>query len=646
MRLGDHVSTRLPHQLTAAVVAFGLVAVAVPIAGVGPAAASAACTLTQGTDFTSRATLQTALDASTCPGTLTVQFTTGLPMTGGGLSWSVAIPLVLQGAGQGATTLDGLGTFGILSSTSGQQVTINDLTMINGSATNGGAVATDAAVTITNSTLSGNTATGTGGADGGGAVYAGDVTITGSTITGNSTGGGIGGGGIASNNAVITNSTISNNSATASSSGGGGVSAYGDVTATNSVLANNNTNGSGGAIIGFEVTLTGSQLTGNTGFYGGAVDSAADGNGHSVTVTGSTLSANTAVQGGGAIMVSPGTNVVVAVSDSTISNNVATGDHGGGIYSSAATFTIVDSTISGNSAGGRGGGLLTGSIVGVTNSTIAGNHAGTYGGGISGNGSWSARLKFATVVANTATTGAANIGRDTASTLTSVGSVIATEGASSCAGVSAADSEFNVTSTGDSSCGLSGASDTTSTWSQLALGALATNGNPTGTKTMLPQVGSSLIDVVPAGVGQDTIGPHATDQRGVTRAGSFWVGAAQGSGLAQTPLRGCVTKPKRIPANSVRRLMKADCVTNIGQHVGVAVSGHIRRGDTRTYALRCKVSPSRLRFTTATGNGTRYCLRGKLVIRTFGKSLKLRITWSAPATTSYAAFTTVKKYKT
>ena len=68
------------------------------------------------------------------------------------------------------------------------------------------------------------------------------------------------------------------------------------------------------------------------------------------------------------------------VVNSTISGNSA-GDSGGGIGSYNGEVQVTNSTISGNSAGKIGGGIAgSGSGVQLTNSTISGNSAGSAGG--------------------------------------------------------------------------------------------------------------------------------------------------------------------------------------------------------------------------------------------------------------------------
>ena len=98
---------------------------------------------------------------------------------------------------------------------------------------------------------------------------------------------------------------------------------------------------------------------------------------------------------GGAIFINAG--AMLTVLNSTITGNTAgTSDNGGsgaGIYNNAGTLTIIDSTISNNTAwfghfsGGGGGGILNANgTLEISNTTIGSNLAGISGGGISGSG--------------------------------------------------------------------------------------------------------------------------------------------------------------------------------------------------------------------------------------------------------------------
>ncbi len=132
------------------------------------------------------------------------------------------------------------------------------------------------------------------------------------------------------------------------------------ITFRNLSLINGNATGSGGAIqIGDEaVVLQNVTLTGNTSSSGGgAIYAAAKA---SLSITGSTISTNTAGGRGGAIHWVGGTTNNFSISASTIANNVSNGNNGGGggIFASAAKLSIDQSTISGNlhSAAAYGGG--------------------------------------------------------------------------------------------------------------------------------------------------------------------------------------------------------------------------------------------------------------------------------------------------
>ena len=107
-----------------------------------------------------------------------------------------------------------------------------------------------------------------------------------------------------------------------------------------------------------------------------------------VTIINTTISGNSAEEGGGINTGGgklPGNLTVI---NSTISGNFASSD-GGGIASFFSGLTIVNSTISGNTVGdpdyGDGGGIAAGSGVvppalTITNSTVSGNSAATCGG--------------------------------------------------------------------------------------------------------------------------------------------------------------------------------------------------------------------------------------------------------------------------
>lgn len=130
--------------------------------------------------------------------------------------------------------------------------------------------------------------------------------------------------------------------------------------------------------VGIEgLTITGGNALDNSFPIGGGIF-----NWETLTVSNSTISGNTASGGGGGISSNGGT---LTVNNSTISGNIASSDGGGGIDIIGADLTVSNSTISGNTATFGGGGIRTsgGGTLTVNNSTISGNTAGD-GGGISG----------------------------------------------------------------------------------------------------------------------------------------------------------------------------------------------------------------------------------------------------------------------
>lgn len=110
---------------------------------------------------------------------------------------------------------------------------------------------------------------------------------------------------------------------------------------------------------------------------------------------------------------------------------------------------------------------------------------------------------------------------------------------------------------------------------------------------------------------------------------------------------GCVTPgtPKSIPRKGTKQLMKPSCTTTGGERIGVTVKGKLR-GDIRTYNLFCKRENKRPTPTQRLANGARYCKSGALKIRTYGTPLALRITWKAPATSTYKQYLKSRSYRT
>ncbi|NJM00625.1 MAG: hypothetical protein HC924_18445, partial [Synechococcaceae cyanobacterium SM2_3_2] len=127
------------------------------------------------------------------------------------------------------------------------------------------------------------------------------------------------------------------------------------------------------------VTIEKLTLTDGRATYanGGAILSASKGllTIDSVKILDSTVTGFSEIGRGGGIR----TDGDVMVSNSTISGNSA-GSNGGGIY--APTVTLSDSTVSSNNAGLNGGGIRATTATTVSDSTLNGNSAGSNGGSI------------------------------------------------------------------------------------------------------------------------------------------------------------------------------------------------------------------------------------------------------------------------
>ncbi len=162
---------------------------------------------------------------------------------------------------------------------------------------------------------------------------------------------------------------------------GGGICNHGTLTVLNSTVSGNWAEFYGGGIsnnIGCTLTVSNSLVADNSSTCGGGIYSEYG----TLRVENSTVSGNMAGIGGG-IFCEVGQ---ASITGSSISNNRATWDRGGGIFTAWGNVTsISDCTISGNSAGGAGGGIYsTDATLTITSSVVSDNSAGTQGGGVVG----------------------------------------------------------------------------------------------------------------------------------------------------------------------------------------------------------------------------------------------------------------------
>jgi hypothetical protein len=207
-----------------------------------------------------------------------------------------------------------------------------------------------------------------------------------------------------------------------------------------------------------------------------------------MTIIESTISGNIASTRGGGIA-----NVrdsLLTIERSTLSGNQATGSEGGAIFNpTRAQTTIIGSTISGNSAATRGGGIRVNSgSMQITSSTITGNSAGNAAGGIQRSGAATTVTVQNTIIAgNTAVTANPDV-----------------------QGVFVSSGHNLIGNVGNAS-GFNGTGDQVGTGANPInplLGALQNNGGPTATH--LPLTGSPAID-------KGVAASLATDQRGSAR---------------------------------------------------------------------------------------------------------------------------------
>jgi len=393
---------------------------------------------------------------------------------------------------------------------------------------------TTGGVTFTNSTFSGNGAGDDAGAllvglsaafslDGctfednraanavGGFLYDGPASpsVTNTKAIGNS-GSGIGGGFLTSmsGSVQVSGSEFSDNVARSTGTGGLYVTASNGATITNTVLHRNVGGGGPGGGLFASVTgpgtLTIADVEASDNF-------AADGGGGLYLTSPTTIATrvrvlrNSSGTGpGGGIFVTAGSFML---SDSTIDGNVSS-NGGGGAFVTAGTVEMTSSTLSNNlcvgtgSAGLGGGAFLAATAPStVTNTTVSGNATGAAGGGLFTSGD--VTLRNATLAENVAPSGSALYSGS--GTLTVANSIIAGSAPGHCEGGAITSGDFNIDSNG--TCGLAGGNDRNNTDPQL--GPLADNGGPTFTH--LPVASSPAIDR------GNPSGCPATDQRGQVR---------------------------------------------------------------------------------------------------------------------------------
>jgi hypothetical protein len=297
---------------------------------------------------------------------------------------------------------------------------------------------------------------------------------------------------------------------------------------------------------GTNVTISGLTIANGSGALYGAGISAGGSPGSIVAINNCVVTNNSTTLDGGGICNNAG--VTMTVSNCTISGNSAASGLGGGIYNSDSTLTVVNSTLRGNSAS-LGGGIFNDAVSGPAALTVAAstlnNNSANYGGGIynhgpsadgatltivnstlSGNsadgcinndGAWGG-LAVLTINASTFSGNSGiviyNDGRFGGSATLEIGDTILNAGA---AGGSIYYFSGTITSDGYNLSSDDGGGFLTATGDQIntapMLGPLQNNGGPTWTCALLP--GSPAIDQ-----GKTNAVPGlacTTDQRGFPR---------------------------------------------------------------------------------------------------------------------------------
>jgi predicted outer membrane repeat protein len=388
----------------------------------------------------------------------------------------------------------------------------------------------DRAASLTVS-ISGLTMTDGSTGDAGGAILSNgnDLTLSSVVITGNEAE--YRGGGVYFNDSegrnpsfTIIDSEISDNTA---GNDGGGFSFYNavEVTITNTVVSGNSSDQQGGGAYLYnvdDVSIASSTFDQNTAVRtGGGLNIYEVGD---VTITNTVVSGNTAGKGGGAFFYNVGN---VSIDSSTFDQNTSV-EAGGGIDATQSdSFTMTNSTVSGNQAS-DGAGLslyLSGEVL-IANSTIANNVADSNngdGGALYSYGSdGDIRIIFCTISGNSANGETVRLRGLNDYGVDLTGTIISDNATISGSGTSAVDlfldgsptSELTVSSSlimgtiaGDPF--TDGGGNVLGVSAQL--GVLADNGG--ATFTMEPAVGSSVIDAGPLSL--PSLFPGSSfDQRG------------------------------------------------------------------------------------------------------------------------------------
>lgn len=419
--------------------------------------------------------------------------------------------VMLEGFGSSQTIIDGQAADSVVLVTGGPTVSISGVTVQNGdtSMDGGGLLVESGTLSLTNSVVQNNLASSGAGITNNGTMTldnvivrnnAADEIIANISVCENCVGGGILNSGVM----TMTNSTVHDNMA---NFGGGIDNAVTAVLSATEVevyanivnITSGNLDALGGGIENLSImTLTNSIVRDNNAPFGAGIY-----NGSNLAVIGSNLYGNIAAIRGGGIHNSSN----LTVQTSNIYDNEAGSDGGGGISSEGGDVVVERTAVYNNSATANGGGIVHNVTLGsnsfaITNSTISGNSTSGAGGGLRNMGIASTSLNNVTLHNNTATVVAGQSISVLAGTVTAKNSIISNQTGNNCSGMITSQ-DYNLAS--DNSCGLNGTADISNT--NPLLGPLQNNGGGTLTHALL--IGSPAID--------SGSGCPGVDQRGVAR---------------------------------------------------------------------------------------------------------------------------------
>lgn len=327
-------------------------------------------------------TLRAAIqEANALPGADTIKLPAGtfvLALSGSDENFGVSDDLdvrdevTITGAGRDQTIIDGLGSSRVFDVQVGVKLSLSSLQICNGAAMigqgSGGAIQNQGSLTVDDVSFTHNLAAGSGGAISSYGTGT-QLVVSHSLFENNSSSGSSGGGAIFNSSASnISLSEFTNNSAT--HNGGAIVN-------------------SGGGVLTLETSTLKSNSTGGGGRGGGLLNS------DIATVIRSTISGNISPDGAGIANVIGGGVTSLTLLLTTLSGNSAS-NRGGGIFAeSETTATITDCTIALNNTNYAGGGIFKqGNVqqgsVSLAGSILYGNTTGTFGadlfGGIASGG--------------------------------------------------------------------------------------------------------------------------------------------------------------------------------------------------------------------------------------------------------------------